>query len=90
MEAPSGHIAHLRRERVRYVVIIDADNSAIARLLSDARQQVAEFEGGAPEVVQMVQGLIAAKVANGSEWDVALQGHSTLERLAADVYTLDL
>ena len=32
----------------------------------------------------------SAKSADGQEWDDALDGHNRSERLAADVYTLDV
>ncbi len=54
----------------------------------EARQQVEEFDSATSELVRMIVGLSPAKVANEPEWDAALQGHSTLERMAAGVYTL--
>ncbi|MES2090815.1 MAG: hypothetical protein V4532_12665 [Pseudomonadota bacterium] len=88
IESPSRHTAGSLREPVRYVVLIDSGGSSIARLMLDTRQQVEEFDSATSEVVQMIIGLSPAKVANEPEWDAALQGHSTLERMAADVYTL--
>lgn len=88
MESPGKHHAGASRPPVRFVVIIDGGGSAIARLLLDTREQVQEFEGGTPEVVQMIQGIVPVKGASGPEWDRALQAHSALERKAADVYTL--
>lgn len=88
MESPGKHHAGASRLPVRYVVIIDGGGSAVARLMLETREQVQEFEGGTPEVVQMIQGLVPVKGATGPEWDRALQAHSAQERLAADVYTL--
>ena len=88
MESPGKHHAGTSRPPVRYVVIIDGGGSAIARLMLETREQVQEFEGGTPEVVQMIQGLVPVKGANDPEWDQALQAHSTQERMAAEVYTL--
>lgn len=90
IELPHGHTHRPLREPVRYVIIIDAGGASVARLMLDTHRQVAEFDGGASEVVQMTQGITPTKGANGPEWDVALQGHSTEERMAADVYTLDV
>lgn len=90
IESPVGHVAPPPRQAVRYVVVIDAGGAAITRLMLDTREQVAEFDAGTPEVVQMIQGLAAAKVAHRPEWDAALRGHSAEERMAADVYTLDV
>ena len=77
-------------QRVRYVVIIVAGDSTVARLMLDTHLQIEEFDGGSPEVLQMIQGLAATKGASGREWDAALQGHTALERMAADIYTLAL
>lgn len=90
IESPRDHIARPQRPPVRYVIVIDSGGAAVTRLLLDTRLQVDEFEGGAPEVSQMIQGLAPVKGANGPEWDAALQGHSELERTAADVYTLEV
>lgn len=90
MESPGRHHAGASRPPVRYVVLINGGGSAIARLLLETREQVQEFEGGSPEIAQMIQGLVPSKGANGPEWDQALQAHSVLERMAADVYTLTL
>lgn len=90
IETPGSHHSHPEREPVRYVVVIDAGDSTIARLLLATRQQVAEFDAGAPEVVQMLAGIRPAKTANSADWDHVLRGHSALERSAAHVYTLDV
>lgn len=90
METPGHHRSHPEREPVRYVIVIDAGDSTIARLLLATRQQVAEFDAGAPEIMQMIVGLRPAKTANSADWDHALTSHSALERSAADVYTLDV
>ena len=58
------------------------------RLFLDTREQVAEFDGGSEEATQMMAGLVPTKGADGPEWDRALEGHSTAERSAADVYAL--
>jgi hypothetical protein len=73
---------------VRYLVVIDSGGSVIVRLFLGTREQVAEFDGGSEEATQMMAGLVPTKGADGPEWDRALEGHSTAERSAADVYAL--
>lgn len=69
-------------------MVIDAGGSAVARLLLDSRERVAEFDAGTEEIAQMTAGLVPSRGASGPEWDQALEGHSAAERSAADVYTL--
>ncbi len=88
MESPSGHTAQTLRQPVRFVVVIESGDSPIARLMLETRQQVGELDAGAPEVIQMIQGLTPSKAASGPEWDAPLQAHSAPERAAAKVYTL--
>jgi len=88
MESHTPRRAPALREPVRYVVVIDQGGSSLARLMIETRQQVAELDGGAPEVVQMTHGITPTKVADEPEWDAALQGHNHRERRAADVYVL--
>lgn len=90
MESPRDHVAREQRAPVRYVVLIDAGGAAVSRLFLNDRKQVDEFEGGAPEVAQMIQGLRPVRGASGPEWDAALRGHSAAERQAAEVYTLEV
>ena len=87
-ESPRAHAQTSHRPPARYLVVIDAGGSAIARLFIATREQVAEFDAGTEEVVQMTAGLVPAKCAGASDWDRALEGHSAAERSAADVYTL--
>jgi hypothetical protein len=90
IESPGAHRHTLHRAPVRYLVIIDAGGSTLARLYLATREQVAEFDAGTEEVAQMTQGLQPALGALGPEWDRGLEGHSAAERGAADVYTLDV
>ncbi|HKW84642.1 MAG TPA: hypothetical protein VJN68_12910 [Burkholderiaceae bacterium] len=90
IEPPSAHHHSPLQQPVRYVVIIDAGGSMVARLFLASRELVAEFDAGTEEVVQMTQGLLAAHDAGSTEWDRALAGHSAGERAAAEVYTLDV
>lgn len=86
--ARSGRAEH--REPARYLVLIEAAGSTVARLFSPDRRQVSEFDAGSEEVAQMTQGLNPAADASGAEWDAALGSHNLAERRAADVYTLDV
>lgn len=74
----------------RYLVIIDAGGSRVARLFLESRTPVAEFDAGSEEIVLMTQGLLPTGAAAGSEWDEALRGHGAAERAAAEVYELDV
>ena len=82
--------AHPKPRPARYMIVIDSAGTALARLFLDTREQVAEFDASAEEVVSMSDGLQAAKTATDSAWDRALGAHTTAERQAADVYTLEI
>ena len=88
IESPGAHVRAPHRKPVRYLIVIDSAGSTVARLFLETREQVAEVDAGAEEVALMTRGLQPTRGATGSEWDPALQGHSTAERRAADVYTL--
>jgi len=90
IEPPGAHHHSPLQQPVRYVVIIDAGGSMVARLFLATRELVAEFDAGTEEVVQMTQGLAANRDAGSAEWDRALAGHNAAERAAAEVYTLDV
>jgi hypothetical protein len=78
------------RAPVRYLVLIDAGGSAVARLFVADREAAGEFDASAEEVAVMTKGLAPEIGALGAEWDRALDGHSADERRAAEVYTLDV
>ena len=88
-EAPRAHTHTQHQRPARYLVVIDSEGSAIARLFLDTREQVAEFDAGAEEASRMTMGLVPITGADGPEWDRALAGHSAAERGAAHIYTLD-
>jgi hypothetical protein len=90
MESPTGHTHTLHRKPARYLVVIDAAGTMVAKLFLDSRELVAEFDAGSEEVAVMAKGLRPHKGADSAEWDVALEAHNPSERAAADVYTLDL
>jgi hypothetical protein len=89
-EAPGRYAPHVYKKKGKYLVLIDAAGSMVARLLDENRQELAEFDASSEEVAVMTQGLAPAKGAEAPEWDEALEGHSRTERAAADVYTLDV
>ena len=70
--------------------VIDAGGSKVAMLFFESREQVAEIDAGAEEVSSMVSGIQPDIGALGPEWNVALGGHSLLERADARVYTLGI
>lgn len=90
IETPREHTPTAHRKPVRYLLVIDAGGAMVARLFLDTREMVAEFDGSAEEVTTMTNGLLPQVGALGSEWDLALRGHSAVERAAAMVYTLQI
>jgi hypothetical protein len=90
MESPRKHDASPHRQPVRYVLVIESGGAMVARLYLDTREQVAEFDAAVEEVSSMINGIAPQVGAIGPEWDHALQGHSAVERSAAEVYTLAL
>ena len=90
IEAPGGHVHAPYRQPARYLVVIEAAGSMIARLFLATRELVAEFDAGVEEVAVMTRDLVPSVGATGAEWDHALAGHSAVERSAALVYTLDI
>ena len=90
IESRGEHPPTPHRAPVRYLVLIDAGGSAVARLFVAEREAAGEFDASAEEVVVMTKGLTPELGALGAEWDRALDGHSADERRAAEVYTLDV
>jgi hypothetical protein len=90
MPSPSEHAPRQLRLPARFLVLIEAGGSQVARLFLADRAPAGEFDAGVQEVTQMTSGLTPLHGALGSDWDVALKGHSSAERAVAQVYTLDL
>ncbi|MEP7102891.1 MAG: hypothetical protein ABI781_20435 [Burkholderiales bacterium] len=90
MESHGAHTSGPRRQAARYLIVIDAAGESLARLFTEARLQVGEFDASTEEVAVMTRGLVALHGATGVEWDQTLEGHTAAERAAAEVYTLDL
>ena len=90
LQRPAPHVHGPHEAAARYLVLIDAGGSAVARLFLDTRTLVAEFDASAAEVALMTQGLVPTRGAQAAQWDAALAGHSSAERDAAEIYTLDV
>ncbi len=80
------HTPH--RPPARYLVVIDGDGTALAKLFLASHEQVGEYLGGAEEVATMTAGLVPEAGARGDAWAAALASHTDEERAAAQVYTL--
>ncbi len=78
------------RKPVRYLIVIDNAGSMVARLFTETREEVGEFDAGSEEVALMTRGLMPRQDAGGAEWNDALEAHNPKERAGADVYTLDI
>ena len=90
-EAPAAHsAAGAQRKPARWLVLIDSGGSTVARLFLENREPAGEFDAGTEAVGLMVQGLVPTRGALGAEWDRPLEGHSRVERAAAEVYSLDV
>lgn len=91
IESPRPHAHEADAPAARYVVLIESASAGrrLAHVLLASREEVAEFDASAPEVLLMVQGLAGTVGATAAEWDAALAGHSAEERAAAEVYALD-
>jgi hypothetical protein len=89
-EAPHPHVQSAHRRPARFLVVIESAGVVVARLFLASREQVAEFDAGQEEVVQMMAGVAPVTGAGGPEWDRALAGHTADERAAAEVYALPL
>ena len=87
-EPPRPHHQTEHRPSARWLVVIGAGSSAVARLFTEDRTLAAQFDAGAEEVSTLVRSLPPTVGATGPEWDGALAGHSAEERAAAAVYRL--
>jgi hypothetical protein len=56
IEIPGVHRLAAHRKPARYLIVIDAAGSTIARLFLDTRELVGEFDAGTEEVAQMTKG----------------------------------
>lgn len=90
IERPAAHHASALQPSARYLVLIEAAGPVLALMFTEARELVANIDGGAEEVALMTRGLQPTLGAGGPEWDRALAGHSADERAKAQVFTLDV
>ena len=90
IEIPKAHTQTPHRQPVRYLMVINAGGSMIARLFLETREMVTELDAAVQEVVAMTAGLVPQVGALGAEWDRALQSHSADERASAEIYTLKI
>jgi len=91
IESPGKHHSANRQKPARWLVLIDAGGGGqLARLFTEGREQIAEFDASTEETSSMTGGLTPVRGALGAEWDKALAGHSVADRAAADVYQLSV
>ena len=89
----AAHDAHhetSQRAAIRYLVLIKSGGEGLARLFTEDRTQLDEFDAGASEVAWLAAGQQPSQGAHEAVWDRALMGHSAEERAEALVYTLDV
>lgn len=88
IELPRAQAPFSARKPVRYVVVIDAGGSMMARLFLETRETAGSFDAAVEELSGMIGGLVPEVGALGPEWDIALQGHSPAERADARIFGL--
>jgi len=69
IEKPVAHQTPVHRLPARYLILIDAGGSTLARLVLASYEAVAEFDAGSEEVALMTRGLQSVKGAGGAEWN---------------------
>ncbi|MES2952887.1 MAG: hypothetical protein V4858_30520 [Pseudomonadota bacterium] len=75
---------------VRFLIVIDSGGSMVARLFNADRGHVMDMDASTEDVVATIERAVSTNSATAPEWDVALAGHSAMEREQAQVYTLPL
>lgn len=80
----------MHKTPVRYLVIIEADGTMVAKLFDAQYRHENDIDAGSEEVAVMTKGLTPARNGNDATWSQVLIGHSESERRAAQVYTLDV
>ena len=89
IESPGKHHPAQRQKPARWLVLIDAGGGGqLARLFTEGREQIAEFDASTEEVSSLTGGVTPVRGALGAEWDKALAGHSRADRAAAEVFEL--
>ena len=74
----------------RYLVIIESAGAMVARLFDARHGHLSDFDASSEEVAVMTAGIAPAHGVEGSEWGLAMDGHSPAERAAALVFALEL
>ncbi len=90
IESARQHTNQSHRQPVRYVVIIEAGGSTVAMLFLGTHALVSEIDAGTDAATSLIAGRVPVVGALGTEWDQALAGHSSADRAAAQVFTLEL
>lgn len=73
---------------VKYLIMIDAGGSMVARLFDANRVHVTDIDASTEEVGATINSALPISSAADPVWDQALAGHSAAERAGAQVYTL--
>jgi hypothetical protein len=73
---------------VKYVILIEAGGSMVARLFDARRVHISDVDGASEDVVIMTDGVTPEHAGTRPEWAPALAGHNDTERAAAQLYTL--
>ena len=89
-EVPPRHAQQMHRQVSRFLVVIGSNDGGLARLCLADHTQVAEFDAGTEEVLELIKTAVASTGAIGPEWDRARGGHTAAERASATVYPLDV
>jgi hypothetical protein len=80
----------MHKPPVKYLILIDAGGSMVARLFDGSRRLVTDIDAGSEEVAVMTTGLAPTYDGADPAWSQALAGHSVAQRRAAQVFTLDV
>ncbi len=80
----------MHKTPAKYLVLIEADGTVLAKLYDAQRAHVADVDATSEEVGVMTRGLTPEAGANAAPWAQILSGHGTRERAEARIYTLDV
>jgi hypothetical protein len=75
---------------VKYLVLIEAAGAPTARLFDAEQAHILDIDATSEEVADMTSGHTPAHDGAESRWDKPLQGHTSQERRAAQIFTLDI
>jgi hypothetical protein len=80
----------MHKKPVKYLVLIEADGSMVARLFDADRVHVSDIDASSEEVAVMTKGLVPTRDADTAAWQKSLAGDGAPQRAQAQVYTLDV